>query len=118
MLSRLVRIPVMLVILLCLPSKVFAQKTVTISGIVKESDSGETLPYAHVLVLQSTIGAATNIDGRFVLLDVLSGEQVLRVSFLGFQTKDVPVNTNEVLGPLIIELDPISTDLNEVVVVG
>ena len=118
MLNRLVRVPVFFAFLFFLPLSAFAQETVTISGIVKESDSGETLPYAHVLVLQSTIGAATNIDGRFVLLDVPSGEQVLRVSFLGFQTKDVPVNTNEVLGPLIIELDPISTDLNEVVVVA
>lgn len=62
-----------------------------IYGEVREASTGEPLPGANVVVKGTTIGNATDIDGRFVLRRVPAGEQVLVVRFLGFVTKEIPI---------------------------
>ena len=58
----------------------------TVSGTVRDAETGETLPYASVLVIGTQIGAASNVDGYFVLLGVPADSLTLQVSYLGYQT--------------------------------
>ena len=50
----------------------FEQDQTTISGIVKDKESGETLPFANVFVKDTNIGTTTNADGFFTLFDIPS----------------------------------------------
>ena len=89
----------------------FGQQIVT--GIVKD-ETGETIPGATVLELNTNNGSVTDIDGNFSLT-VLSGEAILSISFLGFATKEVPVNGRSIID-IVLAQD--LQELEEVVVVG
>ena len=96
-------------------TEVFAQ-TQTVSGTVRDAETGETLPYASVLVLGTQIGAASNVDGYFVLLGVPADSLTLQVTYLGYQTALVEIDARTLDGPLTIEMTPTATVLDEVTV--
>ena len=60
-----------------------------ITGTVTDSD-GEPLPGASVIVKGTAMGASTDIDGKFTL-NVEDDAAVLVVSYIGFETKEVPI---------------------------
>jgi hypothetical protein len=69
-----------------------------IQGIVKDEDSGKPIPYAHVSVLNTQIGAATAEDGTFFVLSIAPGSYTVEFSHMGYQTKlvkDVIVEINQ-----------------------
>ena len=43
-----------------------------ISGQVRDAVSGETLVGVNVIVLNSSLGASTNVDGRFFINNIIS----------------------------------------------
>jgi outer membrane receptor for ferrienterochelin and colicin len=81
---------------------------------VKEKNTGETLPYANVIVEGTSYGTTTNADGYFSLFDLPENVAVLNVSFLGYTTTEVKVRDYDQL--VIIELEQESRNINEVVV--
>ncbi len=87
-------------------------------GIVKEKETGESLPYATIAVAETQSGTSTNTDGYFSLTSEKTDSLTLTVSYLGFQPYKVKVaplkNKNEIL---TIELNRNSTVISEVVVV-
>lgn len=83
----------------------WAQKT--ISGIVKDASSGETLPYASVVIEGTTRGAVTNVDGYFVLVGVPTDSLFLVVAFLGYNPVRLPVDARTQTEPLLIEMQPV-----------
>jgi len=79
-----------------------------IRGVVKDSISGEPIPYVNIWVENETVGTTSEIDGTFSL--GIKEEKVLVFSALGYETKKL-ASTSEV-----IFLKPIAYELNEVVV--
>ena len=70
-----------------------------IQGIVRDEESGEPIPYANVVVLESKIGTQTSADGDFFIVNVASGVYSIEVSSIGYQTKIVSgvfVETNQI----------------------
>ena len=95
--------------------------TFVVVGYLRDSLSGEPLPYVNVAVLDSVDnefvkGTATNINGRFEISGVPQGGMVLRVSAIGYGNRAIPfhVSNNTDLG--VIRLMESSTALNEVTV--
>lgn len=85
----------------------------TVSGKVI-SDAGEALPGVSVVIKGTTTGTVTDVNGNFSL-NVPNNTATLVFSFVGFQTKEVPVNNQSTLNVTL------ATDvqaLSEVVVVG
>ncbi|MDG5767699.1 TonB-dependent receptor [Balneolales bacterium ANBcel1] len=68
-----------------------AQETGTVSGEIRDADTGETLIGANILIQGMNIGAASDVDGRYVLRRVPEGEQILEFRYIGFRSKEVPV---------------------------
>ncbi len=58
-----------------------------IQGIVKDATTEEPIAYADVLILDTEIGAATDEQGRFFILNVETGMYTLEISCIGYQTK-------------------------------
>ena len=78
--------------------------------------NGDPLPGVNITLQETTVGAITDLDGRFSL-DVKDGKRALLVaSYIGFGTKKIWVDENT--GFLKIELKETAASLNEVVVVG
>jgi len=60
-----------------------------ISGKVIDSETGESLPGANVVVVGTVFGAATDLGGRFVILNLAPGRYTLKASMMGFQAQSV-----------------------------
>ena len=72
--------------LVCLAASPAAAQ-VTLSGTVVDAETGEPLAGASVFLANTLIGAATDQDGVFSLIDVPLGTHELVASFVGYQTQ-------------------------------
>lgn len=86
----------------------------TTSGVVKNPE-GETLIGVNVQVKGTTIGTATDFDGRFELPDVGPGSELV-FSYVGYQKIELEVPQNN--KNMTITMTSDSELLDEVVVVG
>jgi outer membrane receptor for ferrienterochelin and colicin len=66
-----------------------AGNTGKIAGTVKDAQTGEALIGASVLIEGTTQGAATNIDGYYVILNIPPGKYTLASSAVGYQRRTV-----------------------------
>jgi hypothetical protein len=69
-------------------------QTQKVTGVVISEEDGQPVIGASVLVKGTQIGAITNVDGDFTLLNVPSSAKTLRISFVGMQTQDVAIRPN------------------------
>jgi TonB-linked SusC/RagA family outer membrane protein len=87
-----------------------------ISGTVTSSDDNLPLPGVSVRVKDSSVGVATDVQGRYQLsIPEDIADPVLVFSFIGFITQEVPLNNQTQLN---IALEPDQKQLDEVVVIG
>jgi iron complex outermembrane receptor protein len=85
----------------------------TISGTVSDATSKESLVGVTVQVEGTTIGAATDFDGKFTL-KVTPGQKLV-ISFVGYEQQIIVVGQQT---SLKISLSPKTQGLEEVVVIG
>jgi hypothetical protein len=78
----------------------------TLSGVVKDKSTGETLPFANMIIKGTTTGAATNIDGYFTLAKVPTDTAVLMVSYTGYSTSTIYLSPLLPKTNFIVELVP------------
>lgn len=90
----------------------YAQE-LTIRGSVTD-EAGEPLMGVAILEKGTTRGTMTNMQGKFTL-KVKGAKAVLRLSYIGYKSMDLPVEGNKELKAVMKEE---ATSLNEVVVVG
>ncbi len=103
---------------LCFGLSSFAQ-TGAVRGVITEEGGKEPLIGATVLIKGTTIGAATSSDGSYIITTAPVGAQTLVVSYLGFDTFEVPVNIAE--GQTLTqnaELSSSSKSIDEIVITG
>lgn len=90
-----------------------------ISGVIKDSETGETLVYANIVVEGTKFGATTNNNGFFVITDAPSEKLILVVSYMGYKSKKIEYDNSKLNNShLIIELKPISIVTDDVTVVA
>ncbi len=86
-----------------------------ISGVVTSADDGSTIPGVSVMVKDNpTLGALTDIDGKFQL-SVPPIAKTLVFSSVGMEKMEVAIGTSNVID---VKLVPVATTLDEIVVVG
>ncbi|MEI9935380.1 MAG: carboxypeptidase-like regulatory domain-containing protein [Ferruginibacter sp.] len=107
---------VLSIIILLVSFHLYAQEKHTISGTIKEKNSGEVLIGASVYLLElPKIGAATNSYG-FYSITAPAGKYTMIISFSGYQQDSVKIILNKnVLKS--IALVQTSNDLQEVVII-
>jgi outer membrane receptor for ferrienterochelin and colicin len=76
----------LIVFLVFVSSLVLGQQKYTISGIVEDSKTGESVLYANVYEINTLIGTATNFYG-FYSLTLKEGPVKVAVSYVGYATK-------------------------------
>ena len=64
----------------------------SINGFVRNDLDGEPISYANVFISNTSLGAATNRDGYFVISDISPGEYELNVSMIGFAINKEIIN--------------------------
>lgn len=82
-------------------------------GIVRDSETNEPLAGVNISIKGGQSAVSTSSDGRYTIL-VPNNNSVLVFSFIGFETQEIKA----VPGTLNVVLNPLSSELSEVVVVA
>jgi hypothetical protein len=111
---------VLIVTALLLPVLAVAGTTGKIKGKVADRETGEALPGANVLITGTTIGAASNVEGEFVLLNIPPGVYEVKAQYIGY--REVAISNIRVSADLTTEVDfnlpSEALDVGEVVIVA
>jgi outer membrane receptor protein involved in Fe transport len=80
----LTRLPVMCMLLLMLPVCIWAGTTGKISGIIRDSNTGDPLVGANVILESTTLGAATDSQGFYSIINIPPGNYTLKFTMMGY----------------------------------
>ena len=106
----------LLSIMLISISQLSAQRT--ISGVIKNEDNQERLPFANIIIKGTTEGTTSNLDGHFSLFDVTEDELILQVLYVGYASREITIEAGSTsLKNLEIKMKS-SVILDEVIVSG
>ncbi len=97
----------------------FAQDAGKVSGRVVDKATGEGMISANVIIKGTRLGAATDLDGYYFILNVAPGEYEVSASMLGYQTmtqQQVIVNINRTT-TLDFTLQETTVDIGEEITV-
>jgi outer membrane receptor protein involved in Fe transport len=100
-------------LLFAIMTEVNAGTTGKIAGRVVDGASGEALPGVNVIILGTTMGAATDMEGDYFILNVPAGNYTVVASMIGFER----LQQTQVL----VEIDRtvrINFDLKQTVIAG
>ncbi|HEY4784576.1 MAG TPA: SusC/RagA family TonB-linked outer membrane protein, partial [Bacteroidales bacterium] len=93
------------------PVNVMQQK---ITGTVTDASSGEPLPGVSILIVGTTTGVISDINGKYSI-DIPSPNSVLAFSYVGYLSEEITFSGQTTID---IKLSPDIKKLDEVVVVG
>ncbi len=103
----------LLFVALALPFAAISQQTVTLLGVVTDSEN-QPLPAASVVLTPGNYGTVTDKDGKFLFGNLPAGDYSLRVIYLGYKTYSENLNLKKsviakiALQPLLMTLDEIT----------
>ncbi len=101
-----------------------AQEVTSISGVVVDGDTGETLPFVQIYFLKSTtnkgmipseIGTTSDIDGNFTISNTL-GYNTLHFQMIGYKTEMLTLRKGQNRKNAKIKLTPDVYGLQDIVV--
>lgn len=74
-----------ILITILISTTITAQSTGKIMGKITDQDTGEGIPFANVFIEGTSKGAASDIDGNFVILNVTPDVYTVTASYIGYQ---------------------------------
>lgn len=93
-------------------------QSASVTGKVIDKITNESLPFANIIVIGTSIGSTSDLDGQFTMKGLQPGYQKLEISFIGYKTKiteEFLVSNNNI--PYIeIQLEGDEQLLDEVVI--
>lgn len=92
----------------------YAQEATKIMGIVRDAQTGDTLPFVSVYFKNTQIGSTTGFDGRFSL-ESRKATDTLVASYIGYNTVFLPIQRNRFQN-VDIRMEPERYELSGVVI--
>jgi len=80
---------ILILFLFAIPCLIMAQTTGKVAGIVTDESSNEPLAGVNIYIEELGLGAATDLDGFFFIINVPPGEHNIIVEFIGYQGKKI-----------------------------
>jgi len=116
--------PLAMILLLLLPSLVMGAAKGKILGRIVDQVSGEPLAGANVIItevwdgnkvasLVTPLGAATDLEGEFVILNITPGQYNIKISYIGYSSKII-----EKVRVSINKTTPLDIQLSEAIITG
>ena len=108
-------------ILLLLPfSIIFAGTTGKITGKVIDKNTNEPLPFVNITIEGTNFGAATDIDGNYVILNIPPGKYNVKAQYIGYQptlVENISVSI-DLTSTVDFQLSESAVELEEIIVQG
>ncbi len=107
-----------LLLILLAPFFIYSGTTGKLSGTIQDAETGEPLVGANVIIEGTNFGAATNVNGEYVILNISPGRYNVKFSFIGYETtimQDVSITVDQTT-ILQIKLNPQTIMVDEIVV--
>ncbi|MCX6168478.1 MAG: TonB-dependent receptor [Ignavibacteriales bacterium] len=106
-------------LLLFFNTSYYAQSTGLISGRVVDSETGEYLPGASVILQGTNIGTATDLQGLFRIANIPIGKHTVQIKYMGYESFSTEaVVKAESITNLNVKLKVSYVKMNDVVVSG
>ena len=89
-----------------------------IAGVVKDATTGDGLPHANIVVVDTKLGATADEQGRFFILNVPAGAYTLKATYIGYADytiEDVRVSA-DLTTNIAVELTSSDIQVEEVVI--
>ena len=88
-----------------------------VHGTILDAVTSEPLPWANVIIVGTSIGGASDIEGKFAIRNAPVGSYTIRATYIGYETRELEVvlTVDQVL-ELELSLDPVSLIGEEVTV--
>ena len=106
-------------ILFVFPLVIFSGTTGKLTGVVIDSETKSPLPGANVIVEGTSIGAATDMEGNYIIINVPPGVYTLKAMMMGYTTTNITnvrVNVN-LTSTVNFELKPTVLEMGEEVTI-
>ncbi|MCI5057170.1 MAG: TonB-dependent receptor [Flavobacteriales bacterium] len=87
------------------------QDGTTLTGIIRDHKSGESLPYVNIGILTSGKGTTSNVDGHFTLFGIPSDTSTIVVSYLGYSPQYIKLSGDVFKNGLSVKLEKKSINL-------
>ena len=68
---------------------------VSIEGVVKDAQTGDPLPGANVVLVGTSFGSSTDINGNYAIRNVPPGSYTIRVTYVGYKSISLPFPVTE-----------------------
>lgn len=91
----------------------------TLKGVVTDSLTNNELIGANVFLVGTSLGAATNIEGKYTINSISEGKYIVKVSYIGYKAKETEVTISSI-EPTILNIQ-LTLDVlvgEEVIVTG
>ena len=96
MLTRILRFSfVTSLVCVLLTTGALAATNGSVEGYVKDAQTGDALPGANVLLLKTSLGASSDVNGKFVIRNVPPGSYTLRAAYVGYLQKEMTIQVRE-----------------------
>lgn len=92
------------ILILCLSLPLMAAK-LEIGGVVNDAATGDVLPGANIVIKGTTIGAASDLDGRFAFTYETETSFQITVSYMGYKTSELTLEPGDNVSNLSIALE-------------
>ncbi|HQI48603.1 MAG TPA: carboxypeptidase-like regulatory domain-containing protein, partial [bacterium] len=107
-------------LLLLVPALLYAGVTGKVAGIITDAQTGDPLPGANIQVAGTSLGAVSDMQGRYIILNVPPGVASVKISYVGYESQLV---TNvrimiDLTTALSVKLKPSAVQMREVVIVA
>jgi TonB-dependent receptor len=88
-----------------------------IEGKVTDVATGEPLFGANIILDGTSMGAATDFEGEYLIANVPAGSYTLRASYIGYESKEIKIELKEnVRLQVNVELEAVSISTTDIVV--
>jgi outer membrane receptor protein involved in Fe transport len=91
-----------------------------IAGIVTDKKTGEPLPGANIIIVETTLGTTTDLEGQYTILEVPPGTYQMQISYIGYRkviVKDIIVKIDQTTR-IDIEMEEETIEVGEVVIIA
>src|SRR5690606_18991190 len=113
-LIKIQRVTILVIALFFFGITAFAQQQ-TVTGKITDATTGEALPGVNIVIMGTTTGTVSDVDGNYRLNVNNAQSDVLVFRFIGFTEQEIPVNGRSAIN---VEMETTSFGIEEVVAIG